>query len=114
MEGNDIVEGAMYSVAKPFEFDGESFQVGNEFKLLKIVKNATDISYLSIECKHVLVHGHDAEGLGKEKHCWDIDRSYVIDNCNLITARIKTKEEPVVILKRFSKKEFAEVLKTLV
>lgn len=114
MEDKDIVEGAMYSVAKPFEFDGESFEVGNEFKLLKIVKNATDISYLSIECKHLLVHGHDAEGLGKEKHCWDIDRNYVINNCESITVNVKTKKDPVVTLKRLSKKEFAEVLKTLV
>lgn len=114
MDKKDIIEGAMYSVVSSFEFDGETFNPGHEFKVLKIVKHATDISYVSTEWKHVLVHGHDAESLGKKQYCWDIDQDHIKDNCKLTTVRVKTKEEPVVILKRFTKKEFSEVLKTVV
>jgi len=114
MDKKDIIEGAMYSVISSFELDGETFNPGHEFKILKIVKHATNISYLSVEWEHVLVHGHDAESLGKEKHCWDIDQDYIMDNCKLTTARTETKEEPVVILKRFTKKEFLETLKSVV
>ncbi len=78
-----------------------------------MIKSATDISYLSIECKHMPVHGHNAEGLGKDKYCWDVDQDFVIDNCRL-TTHVKAKEEPVVILKRYSKKEFTEALKIFV
>lgn len=114
MDKKDIVEEAMYTVMSPFEFDGETFDIGHEFKILKIIKNATDISYLSIECEHALVHGHNAEGLGKDKHCWDVDQAYIIENCKLITVHAENKKEPITILKRYSKKEFTEALKIFI
>ena len=114
MDIKDIIEGTMYSVTSSFEFDGETFDTGQEFKVLKIVKHAADISYISTEWNSILVHGHDAEGLGKDKYCWDIDKQYIMDNCKLITARTETKETPIIILKRFTKKEFSEVLKIVV
>ena len=113
MDKNDIIEGAMYSVISSFEFDGETFESDDEFKVLKIVTHASDIAYISTEWKRLLVHGHDGEGLGKEKHCWDIDQDYIVANCKLITAHAKAKEEPGIVLKRFTKKEFLEVLKAI-
>jgi len=113
METENFKKNSMYVVESDFDFDGEKFKVGNMFKVLDNVKEPTGFDYITAEWKHELVHGYAIAGSGKDRHCWDIGIDLLIKHCRESSSTKDDKKQKTIVLKRFTKKEFKTVLKSL-
>lgn len=114
METKDFKKGEKYIVESDFEFDGEEFKIGHMFKVLDNVNTPAEVHYVAAEWEHRLTNGHNEDGIGKDGHCWDVDKDIISKHCKKIglIENVKPKEK-VVVLKRLTKKEFKTVLKSL-